>query len=302
MRMMSVFTSKNTFEKKYPLFNKYVLDENIRNNMLQNEDLYRKYNVYSSTISTFIHELDKRFDVETINRIIIEAILKTPDEIMVSLITSYLNSDECTKSNSDFILFYNRTSSFGKDSIKYLEENGIIANRSYKDVPYIAIDARFKELHNENMYFKGEEIGEVFNKLDYKEKKYLNTLLEMNAFKDLEPIFERMDFNLKTLLSFLTKKNIDPIIFKNEVLESLGHYNTMIGILTLLENEDNVRILNNIRFIIQKERYELLKNIIIYGKILELDVLDINIIDSLEDYEIMDLFNTYSYTLKKVED
>ena len=85
---------KNSFDKKFPLFVKYFTDATIQNNMTDNADLLRKYNAYSESIEFFLKELDKRFDIDTIKRIIVEAIIKLPDSIMVSLITSYLNSSE----------------------------------------------------------------------------------------------------------------------------------------------------------------------------------------------------------------
>ena len=105
---------KNSFDKKFPLFVKYFSDVTMQNNMTDNADLLRKYDAYSESIEFFLKELDKRFDIDTIKRIIIEAIIKLPDSIMASLITSYLNSSEEAKSNPDFIAYYNKTSNMGK--------------------------------------------------------------------------------------------------------------------------------------------------------------------------------------------
>lgn len=126
---------KNSFDKKFPLFVKYFTDATIQNNMTDNADLLRKYNAYSESIEFFLKELDKRFDIDTIKRIIVEAIIKLPDSIMVSLITSYLNSSEEAKLNPDFIAYYNKTSNMGKASVEYIERYGLITDRSFKDIP-----------------------------------------------------------------------------------------------------------------------------------------------------------------------
>ena len=138
--------AKNDFDKKYPLFAKYEFPANFKENALGNNDLARKYNQYNQSIATYLFELDKRFDIETIRNIIIETIFKNPDEIMMSVITSYLNSTEEVKSNSDYVKFYNKTSNFGVDSIEYMQQNGIVLDRSYKNIPALAIDSKYESI------------------------------------------------------------------------------------------------------------------------------------------------------------
>ena len=46
----TMLMKKNIFSKKYPLFDKYINDENMRINMCKNQDLMRKYNNNTFTI------------------------------------------------------------------------------------------------------------------------------------------------------------------------------------------------------------------------------------------------------------
>ena len=85
---------KSNFDKKYPLFSKYIADEQTRKNMLDNKDLYRKCQDNYELIRIFLIELDNRFEASVITKIITEIIFKYPDEILKSYITAYLNSDE----------------------------------------------------------------------------------------------------------------------------------------------------------------------------------------------------------------
>ena len=48
----TMLMKKNIFSKKYPLFDKYINDENMRINMCKNQDLMRKYN--SNTFTTTV--------------------------------------------------------------------------------------------------------------------------------------------------------------------------------------------------------------------------------------------------------
>ena len=72
LRGESTMIRQNMFEKKYSLLAPYILDESVRKNMLSNEDLLRKYDSNHSMIKAYINEIDKRFDRETINKMIIE--------------------------------------------------------------------------------------------------------------------------------------------------------------------------------------------------------------------------------------
>lgn len=297
-KMMSFFSAKPTFDKKYSLFAKYILDEQVRNNMMANEDLYRKYNAYSTSIEAFLIELDKRFDIETIRKIIMDAVVKTPDEIMISMITSYLNSDEATKCNSDFVLFYNRASSFGVDSVKYLEENGIVANRGYKDIPKLAIESKFNELHNREIYFKEVEIGNIFENLDYPEKDYMNKLLEVNAFDNLDKLFERIDISLSILVKLLNKSHITHLIFRNDVVEEVGDYELFIYACTMMDIGGNVKIDNNIRYLILENRLSLVKELIISSKYETLGKLSHEQMSTMSDQEILDYLTDDDYALK----
>ena len=76
--------NSDMFEKKYSLLAPYILDESVRKNMLSNEDLLRKYDSNHSMIKAYINEIDKRFDRETINKMIIETIFKFSSPVLIS--------------------------------------------------------------------------------------------------------------------------------------------------------------------------------------------------------------------------
>lgn len=297
-----ILTNKSAFEKKYPLFVKYILDEDVRKNMLNNADLLRKYDAYSETISIFLFELEKHFDNITINRIITDAILKNPDEIMVSIITSYLNSNETAKSNPEFVLFYNRTSNLGVDSVEYIEENGLITNRTYKDIPNIAIDHKYNELKRGDEEFNGVALDSVYETLTYPQRKFVNNLLENGIYYSLNKIFERFDFSLKTLIVILMNSGIDVTIINLEMYNKIGAKQLMILIYTLIDMDNNEKLLANVRFAVMNRRYDLLKHVINSGLLENFVALAENEMNDLTDTSILKMLADESYALSKKED
>ena len=45
---------KETFDKKYPLFNDIFTDQSVRDNLMENEDFARKYHDNNAIIKIFI--------------------------------------------------------------------------------------------------------------------------------------------------------------------------------------------------------------------------------------------------------
>lgn len=293
---------KSNFEKKYPLFVKYILDEEVQKNMLNNADLLRKYDAYNESINTFLFELEKHFDAITINKIITDAILKTPDEVLLSIITAYLNSSETAKSNPEFVLFYNKTSNLGIDSVEYVEAKGLITNRNYKDIPNIAIDHKYNELKTGVESFKGVGLDSIYETLTYPQRRFVNTLLENKSFELLDIIFERFNFTLKSLLKILIEKDIDATIINPEIFNRIGAYPLMIMICLIIEADETAKIVSNIKLIIIGKRYDLLKNIISFDNVLAVGLLTIEELNSLTDTEILKNLSDESYILSKKED
>jgi hypothetical protein len=258
----NMFFSKNEFDKKYPLFTKYEFNEIFKNNAVDNSDLLRKYRQYNQTISIYLFELDKRFDKETIRNIIIESIVKNPDEIMMSLITAYLNSSESVKSNSLFVKFYNKTSDFGIDSIEYMQENGIVLDRSYKNIPALAIDSRYEAVKTKNEIFKNELLDDVYDNLTYPERRYAISLIENNSYGLLDILFGRFNFNTKSLIKTLMNKGINDELINNELINELDAYPLMILFCYMIEDDDPTMLVRNIILLVRNKRFDLLKKVI----------------------------------------
>ena len=60
----------NSFEKKYAILAPFIVDTNVRNNMLNNKDLLSKYERNNSLIKAYVNELSSRFDNETVRKMI----------------------------------------------------------------------------------------------------------------------------------------------------------------------------------------------------------------------------------------
>lgn len=292
---------KDNFNKKYPLFATYITNELVRSNMLDNADLGRKYQAYQDTIKSFIFELEKRFDHETVTSLIIEVIIKLPDEIMVSLITAYLNSDEAAKNNADFFIYYNKTSNFGREAVKYLEENGIVTNRTYKDIPTKIIEEKYAALKKGTESFKGVKLDTIFDYLTYPQKRFILCLMEDGTIDKLDEIFERLNFNYVTLIDNLMKHDIDNQILNMEVYNGINGYYLMVLVCLLIDQGDNARSVEAIKGICVAKRYNLLVTIINLNLIACLANIKYAEIEDKSDDEIIKMLESKELVLKKEE-
>ncbi len=298
---INIFFSKNEFDRKYPLFAKYEFPTNVKDNAVANTDLARKYNQYNQSIATYLFELDKRFDIETIRNIIIETIFKNPDEIMMSIITSYLNSTEEVKSNVDYVKFYNKTSNFGIDSIEYMQENGIILDRSYKNIPALAIDSKYESIKTGRESFKGELLDSVYDELTYPQRRYAISLIEKDSYGLLDVLFSRFNFTTKVLFKVLMSKGINDELLNNDLVQELDSYSLMILFCFMIEIENPIRIVSNVLYLVRNERYKLLK-VIIEKDILE--NLNYALIDELNksDEEVISILDNKDINSLKMEE
>ena len=298
---INIFFSKNDFDRKYPLFTKYEFSKNFKDNAVENADLARKYNQYNQSIATYLFELDKRFDIETIRNIIVETIFKNPDEIMMSVITSYLNSTEEVKSNADYVKFYNKTSNFGIDSIEYMQQNGIVLDRSYKNIPALAIDSKYESIKTGTESFKGELLDSIYDELTYPQRRFAISLMEKDAYGLLDVLFSRFNFTTKILFKVLMSKGINEELLNNELIKELDSYSLMILFCYMIEIEDPIRIVNNVIYIVRNERYKLLASII-ERKVLE--NLNYALIDELSksDEEVLNILETKNINSLKIEE
>lgn len=292
---------KNNFEKKFPLFVKYFNDPIVEANMAENTDLVRKYDAYSETIEFFLKELDKRFDTYTIRNLIIEAIVKLPDNIMMSLITSYLNSSEDAKSNVDFISYYNKTSNLGLESLEYIEKYGLITNRSFKDIPELAIDAKFESLKSGAEQFNGVGLSEIYYSLTMPEKRYVLSLIQAKIFEYFDVLFDKFNFSFKSLLSLLMKRDIDASILNRKSFEGLGEEYLLLLVCLIIDNDDIVVSLPNIKTLLEHERYDLIGKILDFNLLIPLSKVSLDSIDELTDEEIINEIKRRELVLEKVD-
>lgn len=292
---------KSDFDRRFPLFAKYEFDSSVKTNATENEDLIRKYNQYNQSITSYLYELDKRFDKETIKKIIVETIFKNPDEIMISIITSYLNSSEDVKSNELFVNFYNKTSNFGVDSIHYMQKNGIILDRKYKDIPILALDDKYDSIKSGEEIFKDELLDTVYDSLSPLEKRYVVSLIENNSYGLLDLLFSRFNFTTKSLIRTLIKKGIGIILINNEVISELEAYSLMLMFCYIIESENAYNLVNNITILVSNKRYDVLKKIIMDDKLENLSNITENELSS-DDDTLINIIKNKVVTLQRIEE
>ena len=304
---MNVFDrmfSGNKFKSKYPLLDKYVIDSSVRDNLLKNQDLYRKYKSNETMIKAFVFELDKHFDKETIFNIIRDSIFTMPDITLSSFIESYLNSDEVTKSNSDVIRYYKKISQYGVDSTKYIEKNGIITNRTFKEVPNKVLTERFNSANvNDNM-FNGIRISRVYESLSYGEKLFLIDILENGLFNSFNTIYDlklekyniNNHFDLKTLLGLLISNEIDTEILNKDVISKIGEDNLLFLSYMIFGMNFGQSVTRIIKYYISKGKYELISTMIVKGLIPALEGLSIQDIKNVDDEDLLRLLDKKMYT------
>ncbi|MCH5167694.1 MAG: hypothetical protein J1F35_07410 [Erysipelotrichales bacterium] len=289
---------KETFQKKYPLFHPYFPKVDVRVNMAGNEELYRKYQAYNELIASFIKEIDCRFDNETIKNIIIEGIVKLPDEMMVSLITAYLNSSEVSKNNANFIAFYNKTSNLGIESVKYMETNGIITNRSYIDIPNKVVDAKYAELKTGEESFKGEKLVDIYETLIYPKRKLVVSLLESGIFDKFDEIFAELNYGLTAILDILFIYQIDARILSDKVYRVLGAQYVMLLVCLIVDNDAAIGAVEQVKKICVKGKFELLRQIILDNLLLPLSTVNYDDLADKETNEVIEILKKQELVLK----
>lgn len=299
---MNVFDrmfSGNKFKSKYPLLDKYVIDSRVRDNLLKNQDLFRKYKSNETMIKAFVFELDKHFDKETIYKIIRDSIFTMPDITLSSFIESYLNSDEVTKSNSDVIRYYKKISQYGVDSTKYIEKNGIITNRSFKEVPNKVLTERFNTANVNDYMFNGIRISRVFDSLSYNEKMLLLYLLENGIYNSFNTIYDlklekyniHNHFDIKTLLGLLITNEIDTEILNKDVISKVGEDNLLFLSYMIFGMNFGQSVTRIIKYYISKGKYELISTMIVKGLIPALEGLSIQDIKNVDDQDLLRLLD-----------
>lgn len=250
---------KNAFEKKYSLFIKYIDDDQTRKNMLDNKELYRKYQENNELIKIFIYELDKRFTINQTFKIIKETIFKYPDEILKSFIIAYLNSSENVKSKEDVYNDFKKIIFMGEDIIKYVSRNGIIIDRSYKNIPEKILDEKYEELKSGIEIFHTELLDNVFKLLNYDQKQIIVKLLEIDSFTIFSKCFENNENGLISVLNLLLNIDISMEIFNKNNLEYLSIQDIINVLVSALENKN---FTTNINILLKNNRILFIKRLI----------------------------------------
>lgn len=290
------------FEKKYPLLMPYVCDEITRDNMLTNEDLLRKYNEHLNEIQSFVQEIDSRFDNETVFVLLQGSVFKFPDEILLSFIKAYLNSDEAAKNNQDVIKFYNKSLHLGEECVHYIEEHGIITNRSWRDIPTFVVDEEYEKHRKGNEKFKEEMLNQEYSSLNFKERRLVVDLLKCNSFDLLHQLFLCIDISFRQLLAMLLAKGVDTKILNSETAEGMGEYNLLLLLIAIFEIEHFDITVSNVRHLIEKGRFDLLKNLAITKNVASLSSYNPNVIDGMSDKEFMEEITKKGYNLLKKDE
>ena len=295
--------SGNTFKSKYPLLDKYITDSNVRDNLLKNHDLLRKYKLNETLIKAFVFELDKHFDKETTYKIIIDTIFAMPDVTLKSFIQSYLNSDEVTKSNSDVVKFYKKISQYGIDSTRYIEKNGIITNRTFKEIPNKVLDERFRNANTNDYVFNNIKIKDTYESLSYGEKIFLIDLLETNTFFNIISIYDKKlekykinnHFDLKTLLGLLITSEINSVILNQDTISKVGEDNILFLSYTIFGMNFGQSVTRIIKYYISVEKYDLITKLVTKGLIPSLEGLSIQDIKNVDDKDLLRLLEKKMY-------
>lgn len=260
---------KNNFEKKYPLFSEFIQDEQIRKNMIENKDLYRKYQENEEIIRIFLVELKNRFDIETVKNIIIETIFKYPDEILKSYIVSYLNSSEAIKNRKDNFTYFKKIMFMGEDIIRYVERNGIITDRGYKNIPEKILDEKYNELKSGVEMFKGELLENVFKTLSFSKKEFIVNLLKLDAFQNFNEALKETSFNLSSILNLIDLLDVPANLFEQETFDTLGVEKIKILIVKYIDSSyiENSYFSKNISILLKNGKTLFIRKLIETDKI-----------------------------------
>lgn len=297
------------FEKKYPLLKCFITDLHQRDLMNHNNDLFTKYDNNSNLIEFFIGELQKHFSREEVISFI-EILLKKPENIMKSIMVSYLNSEDDIKKRNDFIKLYEDISDLGIDCVKYIETYGMVGEGLYENIPeQIAAmrntieESKYKEDNekliiefekiDQNFYFRDEAIKDIYPSLGIKAKKLLNNLIKGQCFYKVfgSSAFglENITASFSSIINGLAFCHVDENILNSRVFFEIGDSETFALINQIMLSDGEVyiirKIAKNVKILINNGRYKLLKNLILADKI--------NILDNYDEKSVLELSDDF---------
>ena len=292
----------NSFEKKYPILAPFIKDSEVRNNLLNNKDLLMKYEKNNSLIKAYVNELSNIFDNETVRKMIIDTVFKLPEELLVSFITAYLNSDDVTKRNSNCLVYYNKTVVYGKEVVKYIEEHGIVTNRDYKNLPKVIVEKKFNDIIlKQVLTYGGENILMMREQLTLQEKSLLITFIESNNFNVLDLLFSEY-VPLKKLLVFLNATGINTNIINNKNLNNYGAERLISLVMINFSLYGDINLKNNIETIslmLKENRKDLIDKLLEYNLVPYTFFIDNDSIETISVDEMLDKITTSRYVLEK---
>lgn len=290
------------FEKKYPLFVPYVIDETTRENMLANEDLLRKYNEHLDDIQSFVKEIASRFDVETVFVILQGTVFKFSDEVLVSFIKAYLNSNEAAKNNPDVIKFYNNILHLKEECVHYVERHGIITNRTWRDIPEMVVDEEYARYKKDNEIYKDEILGHVYKSLNMKEKRLVVGLLRKESFAILNTLFASVEINFRQLIALLSAKGINEEILNYEVSSGMGEYNLLLLLFAIFGMESTDIVISNVIHLIGTKRFALLNKLTTSSSLASLGEYTTDMLDGMTDEQFIEDISKKGYNLIKKDE
>lgn len=290
------------FEKKYPLFVPYVIDEPTRENMLANEDLLRKYNEHLDDIQSFVKEIASRFDVETVFVILQGTVFKFSDEVLVSFIKAYLNSNEAAKNNPDVIKFYNNILHLKEECVHYVERHGIITNRTWRDIPEMVVDEEYARYKKDNEIYKDEILGHVYKSLNMKEKRLVVGLLRKESFAILNTLFASVEINFRQLIALLSAKGINEEILNYEVSSGMGEYNLLLLLFAIFGMESTDIVISNVIHLIGTKRFALLNKLTTSSSLASLGEYTTDMLDGMTDEQFIEDISKKGYNLIKKDE
>ena len=110
----------------------------------------------------------------------------------------------------------------GEDIIRYVERNGIITDRGYKNIPEKILDEKYNELKSGVEMFKGKLLENIFKTLSFSKKEFIVDLLKLDAFQNFNESLKETSFNLSSILNLIETLGIPAKLFEQETFETLG--------------------------------------------------------------------------------
>ncbi len=242
---------KKTFKKIYPLLDRYIISEDDRSIILNNEDFNRKYNDNIYLIEAFLHELSKNYDLDFIRKVIMNEILNLNDGLLISLIVTYLNSELQDQKDINYFKKFNED-----NSVNIISDD----EKRRRDL----IDEEYISLRTGGEMFNEIPLNDKYYSLDYDSRTYINDMLRNGSFKCLTRVLPRYKGNFISLIMLLNKYGINYQIINDNLVDNLEDGEVTKLIYNLLDAR-NVLCTEKIKVLINDKRYNLLSVMVDQG-------------------------------------